>query len=70
MTIIAIGKKLVYNIFGWLRFLCYGAFRMKRGPSERLHDKVDGELLKEREVIEGVASLLQRVLEQISEQIR
>jgi len=43
---------------------------MKRGPSERLHDKVDGELLKEREVIEGVASLLQRVLEQISEQIR
>ncbi|XP_026154889.1 tektin-1 [Mastacembelus armatus] len=44
--------------------------RMKRFPSERLHDVVDRELLKEREVIEGVASLLQRVLEQITEQIR
>ncbi|GLD52898.1 tektin-1 [Lates japonicus] len=44
--------------------------RMKRPPSERLHDDVDCELLKEREVIEGVASLLQRVVEQITEQIR
>ncbi|KAM4565666.1 tektin-1 [Odontesthes bonariensis] len=44
--------------------------RMKRDPFERQHDKVDAQLLKEREVIEGVASLLQRVLEQISEQIR
>ncbi|XP_031151531.1 tektin-1 [Sander lucioperca] len=44
--------------------------RMKRLPSERLHDEVDRELLKEREVIEGVASLLQRVVEQITEQIR
>uniref|UniRef100_A0A3B4VLR5 Tektin n=2 Tax=Seriola dumerili TaxID=41447 RepID=A0A3B4VLR5_SERDU len=44
--------------------------RMKRLPSERVHDDVDRELLKEREVIEGVASLLQRVLEQITEQIR
>ncbi|KAG7235377.1 hypothetical protein INR49_032717 [Caranx melampygus] len=42
----------------------------KRLPSERLHDDVDRELLKEREVIEGVASLLQRVVEQITEQIR
>lgn len=38
--------------------------------SVKLHDAVDRELLKEREVIEGVASLLQRVLEQITEQIR
>ncbi|XP_018539570.1 tektin-1 [Lates calcarifer] len=44
--------------------------RMKRPPSERLHDDVDRELLKEREVIEGVATLLQRVVEQITEQIR
>ncbi|TMS07609.1 Inositol polyphosphate 5-phosphatase K [Larimichthys crocea] len=44
--------------------------RMKRPPPERLHDEVDRELLKEREVIEGVASLLQRVVEQITEQIR
>lgn len=43
---------------------------MKRFPSERLHDEVDRELLKEREVFEGVASLLQRVEEQITEQIR
>uniref|UniRef100_A0A8P4KD84 Tektin n=1 Tax=Dicentrarchus labrax TaxID=13489 RepID=A0A8P4KD84_DICLA len=44
--------------------------RMKRLPSERLHDEVDRELLKEREAIEGVASLLQRVIEQTTEQIR
>ncbi|XP_041850394.1 tektin-1 [Melanotaenia boesemani] len=44
--------------------------RMKRAHSERLHDDVDRELLKEREVTEGVVSLLQRVIEQISEQIR
>uniref|UniRef100_A0A665V423 Tektin n=1 Tax=Echeneis naucrates TaxID=173247 RepID=A0A665V423_ECHNA len=44
--------------------------RMKRVPSERFHDEVDKELLKEREIIEGVASLLQRVIEQITEQIR
>ncbi|KAM9733320.1 tektin-1 [Menidia menidia] len=44
--------------------------RMKREPSERLHDNVDCELRREREVLEGVASLLQRVQEQISEQIR
>ncbi|XP_070684963.1 tektin-1 [Pempheris klunzingeri] len=44
--------------------------RMKRVPSERLHDEVDRELLKERDAIEGVASVLQRVVEQITEQIR
>ncbi|XP_030264729.1 tektin-1 isoform X2 [Sparus aurata] len=44
--------------------------RMKRPHSERLHDEVDTELLKERELIEGVASVLQRVVEQIIEQIR
>ncbi|XP_068566662.1 tektin-1 [Cebidichthys violaceus] len=38
--------------------------------SERLHDKVEKELLKETKVIEGVASLLQSVAEQITEQIR
>lgn len=43
---------------------------MKRPHSERLHDEVDTELLKERELIEGVASVLQRVVEQIIEQIR
>uniref|UniRef100_A0A674MCG5 Tektin n=1 Tax=Takifugu rubripes TaxID=31033 RepID=A0A674MCG5_TAKRU len=41
----------------------------KRGP-EMLQDEVDRELLNEREVIEGVASALRRVSEQISEQIR
>lgn len=35
-----------------------------------LQDEVDRELLNESEVIEGVASALQRVAEQISEQIR
>lgn len=50
--------------------VCCVTCRMKRLPSERLHDDVDRELLKEREVIEGVASLLQRVVEQITEQIR
>ncbi|XP_062275573.1 tektin-1 [Scomber scombrus] len=44
--------------------------RMKRLPSERLHDEVDRELLRERELIDGVGSLLQRVAEQITEQIR
>ncbi|XP_068174174.1 tektin-1 isoform X2 [Antennarius striatus] len=46
--------------------------RMKRSPSssEELHDEVDRELLKEKEVIEGASSVLQRVVEQITEQIR
>ncbi|KAM9338430.1 tektin-1 [Symphorus nematophorus] len=44
--------------------------RMKRPSTERLLDEVDKELLKEREAIEGVAALLQRVVEQITEQIR
>lgn len=43
---------------------------MKRPPSERMHDEVDQELLNERKVIEEVASILQRVVEQITEQIR
>lgn len=43
---------------------------MKRFPSDRLRDDVERELLKEKEVIEGAASLLQSVLEQITEQIR
>ncbi|XP_041668280.1 tektin-1-like [Cheilinus undulatus] len=44
--------------------------RMKRVPSERRHDDVDRELMKEREIIEGVEAVLQRVSEQINEQIR
>lgn len=44
--------------------------RMRRVPQERLHDAVDRELLKDREAIEGVAILLQRVAEQLTEQIR
>lgn len=43
--------------------------RMKH-PSERLHDEVGRALHNEKEVIEGVASTLQRVVEQITEQIR
>lgn len=35
-----------------------------------VHDGVEEELLKEKEVIEGVMVLLQRTLEQINEQIR
>uniref|UniRef100_A0A3B4A265 Tektin n=1 Tax=Periophthalmus magnuspinnatus TaxID=409849 RepID=A0A3B4A265_9GOBI len=44
--------------------------RMRRVPQKQLHDAVDQELLKEREAIEGVAVLLQRVLQQLTEQIR
>ncbi|XP_017289622.1 tektin-1 [Kryptolebias marmoratus] len=44
--------------------------RKRRTPPERLYDEVNIELLKEREVTEGVASLLERVAEQVSEQIR
>nr|XP_040045526.1 tektin-1 [Gasterosteus aculeatus aculeatus] len=42
----------------------------KHLPSEWLHDEVESELLKEAEVIERVASLLQSVEKQITEQIR
>ncbi|XP_029963546.1 tektin-1 [Salarias fasciatus] len=44
--------------------------RVKRFPSEMLDDDVDAELRKEKEVFEEVACLLQRVAEQITEQIR
>ncbi|KAM3875385.1 tektin-1 [Diretmus argenteus] len=44
--------------------------RMKHPAGDRVNDEVARELLKEREVIEGVASLLQRTLEQMTEQIR
>lgn len=43
--------------------------RMKLGP-KMLQDEVDLELLNEREVIEGVASALQQITEEITEQIR
>ncbi|KAM8878139.1 tektin-1-like isoform 2-T2 [Spinachia spinachia] len=44
--------------------------RMKRLPSERRHDEVDEELFREREVAMAVGFLLQRVEQQIAEQIR
>ncbi|KAM9853546.1 tektin-1 [Aulostomus maculatus] len=44
--------------------------RKKRLSSEMLHDEVDAELQREKETIEGVVSLLQPVVEQITEQIR
>uniref|UniRef100_A0A8C2ZC54 Tektin n=1 Tax=Cyclopterus lumpus TaxID=8103 RepID=A0A8C2ZC54_CYCLU len=44
--------------------------RMKRFPSERRHDEVDRELLKETEVIQAATLLLQTVAEQIAEQLR
>ncbi|KAK0135803.1 Tektin-1 [Merluccius polli] len=44
--------------------------RTKRAPVEQACDEVERELLREMEVFEGVASLLQRTLEQIIEQIR
>ncbi|MEQ2232897.1 hypothetical protein ILYODFUR_016205, partial [Ilyodon furcidens] len=44
--------------------------RRKQAPSDRLHDEVNAELLKEWDTFEEVASLLQNVQEQISEQIR
>ncbi|KAI4817748.1 hypothetical protein KUCAC02_011125 [Chaenocephalus aceratus] len=47
-----------------------GACKEPLRVTVRLHDEVDRELLRERGVIEGVASLLERVAEQITEQIR
>nr|XP_057936441.1 tektin-1 [Doryrhamphus excisus] len=44
--------------------------RNKRHPSEKLHDEVSRELVKEGELTKGVMSLLQRVVMQITEQIR
>ncbi|KAF3693125.1 Tektin-1 [Channa argus] len=44
--------------------------RMRRYPTERQDDEVNRELLKEKGVFEAVAAVLQRILEQITEQIR
>ncbi|XP_024298038.1 tektin-1 [Oncorhynchus tshawytscha] len=44
--------------------------RQRRVSIDLVHDDVERELMKEREVIEGVASLLNRTLEQTNEQIR
>ncbi|XP_069577584.1 tektin-1 [Brachyistius frenatus] len=44
--------------------------RKRRDCSARIYDEVERELHKEREVFEGVVSLLQRVNEQITEQLR
>ncbi|XP_067307767.1 tektin-1 [Pseudorasbora parva] len=44
--------------------------REKRVAIDLVHDEVEEELMKEKEVIEGVMVLLQRTLEQINEQIR
>ncbi|KAJ8280774.1 hypothetical protein GJAV_G00058830 [Gymnothorax javanicus] len=37
---------------------------------DRVHDQLERELMKEKEVLEGVISLLQRTLEQTNEQLR
>uniref|UniRef100_A0A1A7WAE1 Tektin n=2 Tax=Iconisemion striatum TaxID=60296 RepID=A0A1A7WAE1_9TELE len=44
--------------------------RRKRGPSMRLHDDVNAELMKEKLVLEEVMALLENVEKQVSEQIR
>ncbi|XP_072547640.1 tektin-1 [Salminus brasiliensis] len=44
--------------------------RQKRVAIDLVNDEVEREMLKEKEVIEGVKTLLQRTLEQIIEQIR
>ncbi|KAM4795393.1 tektin-1 [Rhinophrynus dorsalis] len=44
--------------------------REKRIGIDLVHDEVERELIKEVEVIQGVMALLQRTLEQITEQIR
>ncbi|CAJ0931623.1 unnamed protein product [Ranitomeya imitator] len=44
--------------------------REKRVGIDLVHDEVERELIKEVEVIQGVVALLQRTLEQITEQIR
>ncbi|KAI7801113.1 putative tektin-1, partial [Triplophysa rosa] len=46
------------------------AERQKQVAIDLVHDEVEEELLKEKEVTEGVMVLLQRTLEQINEQIR
>ncbi|XP_063061879.1 tektin-1 isoform X2 [Engraulis encrasicolus] len=46
------------------------AEREKRMGIDLVHDEVEVELMKQREVIEGVAALLERTLEQTNEQIR
>ncbi|XP_010892088.2 tektin-1 [Esox lucius] len=46
------------------------AERQRRVSTDLVHDEVEQELMKEKEVIEGVTSLLQRTLEQTNEQIR
>uniref|UniRef100_W5ULF1 Tektin n=1 Tax=Ictalurus punctatus TaxID=7998 RepID=W5ULF1_ICTPU len=44
--------------------------RQKRVEIDLVHDEVEKELQKEKDVIDGVTALLQRTLEQIVEQIR
>ncbi|NXF67483.1 TEKT1 protein, partial [Ciccaba nigrolineata] len=44
--------------------------RQRRAGIDLVHDKVEEELLKEAEVLQGVIALLGRTLEQINEQIR
>lgn len=45
-------------------------FREGRLGIDLCHDDVERELLKEREVIEGAQSLLERSMEQVNEQLR
>ena len=50
--------------------LCLCVNRQKRVAIDLVHDEVERELMKEREVIEGVEALLKRTIEQTNEQIR
>lgn len=45
-------------------------FREKRTSIDLVHDDVQKQLIKEVETIEGVQALLNRTLEQTTEQIR
>ena len=49
---------------------CIYSHREKRKAVDLVHDDVQKELIKEVETIEGVQALLQRSLEQATEQVR
>ncbi|XP_036609355.1 tektin-1 [Trichosurus vulpecula] len=46
------------------------AYREQRVGIDLVHDELDRELVKEEEILQGVISLLQRTLEETSEQLR
>lgn len=51
-------------------FCTFSCFRENRVAIDLVHDDVEKNLLKEREVIQGVMALLHKTLEQTTEQIR